>query len=70
MPVLSVEKLQEIPLFTSLDQEHLELILDRHRETSHQADQVLVMEQDWGESVFLMISGQILCGTFADSGMP
>ena len=32
-------------------------LLDRHRESSHQTDQLIVMEQDWGESLFLVHSG-------------
>ena len=68
MPALSAEQLQEIPLFTTLEPEQLELILDRHRETSHQADQVLVMEQDWGESVFLMMSGLAKVRTYTADG--
>ena len=44
------------------------MILDRHRETSHQADQVLVMEQDWGESVFLITSGLAKVRTYTADG--
>ncbi len=51
------EQLQALPLFSSLDQEQLGRVFDRHLETSHEPDQVIVMEQDWGESVFLLRSG-------------
>ena len=43
-----------MPLFAELTEEQRILLLDRHRETSHQVDQVIVMEQDWGESLFLV----------------
>jgi len=44
-------------LFADLADDQLDLLLDRHRETSYQIDQVIVMEQDWGESLFLIRSG-------------
>ena len=34
-----------MPLFACLPAEQLTLLLDRHRETSHQLDQVIVMER-------------------------
>ena len=48
------EELQGLPLFSALDQEQIARVLDRHLETSHEPDQVVVMEQDWGESVFVL----------------
>ena len=57
MPMLSRDDLQAIALFESLNDDHLDQILDRHRESAHQADQVIVMEQDWGESLFLLCDG-------------
>ena len=51
------EELQRLPLFDALDQEQIAQVLDRHLETSHEPDQVIVMEQDWGESVFVLCSG-------------
>ena len=51
------EELQCLPFFSALDQEQLAFVLDRHIETIHEPDQVIVMEQDWGESVFILRSG-------------
>ena len=51
------EELQGLPLFSALDQEQIARVLDRHLKTSHEPDQVVVMEQDWGESVFVLCSG-------------
>ena len=59
MTPLTPAELSQAPLFASLDAQQLELLLDRHRETKHPVDQILVMEQDWGESIFLIISGHI-----------
>ena len=55
--MLSRDDLKSIDLFKSLNEEQVDQILDRHRESSHQADQVIVMEQDWGESLFLFCDG-------------
>ena len=52
-----LDELQGLPLFSALDQEQIARVLDRHLETSHEPDQVIVMEQDWGESLFLLRSG-------------
>jgi len=68
MPSLSVSSLSEMQLFKSLDEEQLVQLLDRHRESSHQPDQVIVMEQDWGESVFLLRSGLAKVRTYTMDG--
>ena len=62
------EELQGLPLFSSLDQEQLARVLDRHLETSHEPDQVIVMEQDWGESLFLLRSGLAKVRTYTMDG--
>ena len=66
--MLSREDLQHIALFESLGDDQLDQILDRHRESSHQADQVIVMEQDWGESLFLLRSGLAKVRTYTADG--
>ena len=57
MAVFTPEQLQALPLFASLSLEHCNLLLERHLESSHGPEQVFVMEQDWGESLFLLRSG-------------
>ena len=57
MAVFTVEQLQALQLFSALTAEECGQLLDRHLESSHAAEQVFVMEQDWGESVFLLCSG-------------
>ena len=68
MTPLTPDELVQAPLFASLDQDQLQQILDRHRETQHAVDQILVMEQDWGESVFLMLSGLAKVRTYTADG--
>jgi CRP/FNR family cyclic AMP-dependent transcriptional regulator len=55
-------------LFAALEDDQLDLLLDRHRETGHEADQVIVMEQDWGESLFLLRSGLAKVRTYTADG--
>ena len=57
-----------MPLFSDLAIEQLEQLLDRHRETTHQAEQLIVMEQDWGESLFLLRSGLAKVRTYTADG--
>jgi|TARA_X000000368_G_C23046106_1_gene719197 CRP/FNR family cyclic AMP-dependent transcriptional regulator len=66
--MLSRDDLQAISLFESLEPDQLDQILDRHRESSHQADQVIVMEQDWGESLFLLCDGLAKVRTYTSDG--
>lgn len=68
MTPLTPEQVGQTPLFASLNPEQRSQILDRHRETDHQPDQVLVMEQDWGESVFLLVSGLAKVRTYTADG--
>lgn len=55
MAVFSVEQLQAVQFFSALTTDDCEQLLDRHLESSHAAEQVFVMEQDWGESVFSVV---------------
>lgn len=65
---LSPEDLGAMPLFSDLNEDQRILLLDRHRETSHQFDQVIVMEQDWGESLFLIRDGVAKVRTYTADG--
>ena len=62
------EELQALPLFSSLDQDQITRVFDRHLEISHETGQVIVMEQDWGESLFLVSSGLAKVRTFTMDG--
>ena len=68
MSNFSVTALAEMQMFESLEQDQLIQLLDRHRESSHQPEQVIVMEQDWGESVFLLRSGLAKVRTYPTDG--
>ena len=66
--MISRDDLRAIALFESLDDELLDKILDRQRELVHEADQVIVMEQDWGESLFLLCDGLAKVRTYTTDG--
>ena len=68
MSALTSADLKLMPLFSDLAIEQLEQLLDRHRETTHQAEQLIVMEQDWGESLFLLRSGLAKVRTYTADG--
>ena len=68
MSIFSVTALAEMQMFESLEQDQLMKLLDRHRESSHKPEQVIVMEQDWGESVFLLRSGLAKVRTYTMDG--
>ena len=68
MTPLTPDELVQAPLCAPLEQDQLRQLLDRHRETQHAVDQILVMEQDWGESVFLMLSGLAKVRTYTADG--
>ena len=68
MSALTPEELGSMPLFACLTVEQLTLLLDRHRVISHQLDQVIVMEQDWGESLFLIRDGLAKVRTYTADG--
>jgi CRP-like cAMP-binding protein len=65
---MTPEQLQAVSLFQSLSIEHCARLLDRHLESGHAAEQVIVMEQDWGESLFLMRQGMAKVRTFTADG--
>ena len=68
MSPLTPEDLGAMPLFSDLNEDQRILLLDRHRETTHQLDQVIVMEQDWGESLFLIKDGLAKVRTYTADG--
>ena len=68
MSALTPEDLGSMPLFACLPVEQLTLLLDRYRETTHQPDQVILMEQDWGESLFVIRDGLAKVRTYTADG--
>ena len=55
-------------LFSQLEDADLDRLLDRHRGSISQPEQVIVMEQDWGESIFLLCSGLAKVRTYTSDG--
>lgn len=68
MAAFTSEQLQSLTLFSGLSEENCEQLLNRHLQSSHAPDQVFVMEQDWGESVFLLLSGLAKVRTYTADG--
>lgn len=68
MADFTADQLQAWPLFASLSAEQCTQLIDRHLQSSHGAEQVFVMEQDWGESLFLLRSGMAKVRTFTADG--
>lgn len=67
-PALTLEQLQAVGLFAGLSAAACEQLLERHLCSSHASDQVFVMEQDWGESLFLLLSGMAKVRTYTADG--
>lgn len=65
---LSADSLKEISLFKPLAIEQCAQLLERHLETRHNPDQVFVLEQDWGESLFVICSGMAKVRTYTSDG--
>ena len=68
MDAFTAEELQALPLFASLTPGQCGQLLDRHLLSSHGTDQVLVMEQDWRGSVFLLTAGMAKVRTHTTDG--
>jgi len=68
MADFTADELRGLSLFSSLSDEQCEQLLNRHLQSTHRPDQVFVMEQDYGESVFLMRSGLAKVRTFTADG--
>jgi CRP-like cAMP-binding protein len=68
MAGMTPEQLQAFPLYKSLSLEQCAQLLDRHLETSHAAEQLIVMQQDWGESLFLLRHGMAKVRSFTIDG--
>ena len=65
---LTPAMLTAMPMFSSLGEEQAAILLDRHLFSKHLPEQVVVMEQDWGDSVFLITSGMAKVRTYTADG--
>lgn len=68
MDALAVDQLRASALFASLSAEQCSQLLERQLQSLHASDQVFVMEQDWGESLFLLRAGLAKVRTFTVDG--
>lgn len=68
MAHLTADQLRELPLFASLSLEQCDQLLERQLQSSHASEQVFVMEKDWGESLFLLLSGLAKVRTYTADG--
>ena len=66
--VLTPTQLRECTLFAELSDGACERLLDRHRCGSHAVEQVFVMEQDWGESLFVLLTGMAKVRSYTADG--
>lgn len=68
MVAISPAQLQTLPLFASLTIDQCTQLLDRHLELGHGPEQVFVMEQDWGECLFVLRSGLAKVRSYSAAG--
>ena len=66
--VFSVQELQAIPFFSSINENDAAVLLDRHLLVDVLPKQTLVMEADWGESLMVVISGLAKVRSFNTDG--
>lgn len=68
MHSLTAEDLVAIPLFQSLSDRDAGYLVSRVFRSDHEKDQLLAMEQDWGECVFLIYSGIAKVRSYSEQG--
>lgn len=67
IPVPTLD-LRRFPLFSLISDVSNQALLDRHLVMSCEAEQLLAMEQDWGESLFLVLHGLAKVRAFNGDG--
>ena len=68
MTMLQSDELTEIPIFSALTSEERSEICSKHMLAKHAPGQSFLLENDWGNNLFLMLSGVAKVRTFADEG--
>jgi CRP/FNR family cyclic AMP-dependent transcriptional regulator len=68
MTAFTPEQLGALLVFASLSSEQCNRLLQRHRLSAHAAEQVFVMEEDWGEGLFVLCSGMAKVRTMTAAG--
>ena len=65
---LTTDQLKAFQLFQKLEVDDLELLLERHLCGVIAEDQVLVQENDWGETLYLILEGMAKVRCFSPDG--
>jgi|TARA_B100001741_G_scaffold281716_1_gene255678 CRP/FNR family cyclic AMP-dependent transcriptional regulator len=65
---LTTDQLKAFQLFQNLEAEDLALLLERHLCSSIAEEQVLVQENDWGETLYLILEGMAKVRCFSPDG--
>lgn len=68
MHFLTREELQSIPLFQSLSDQEADCLTTRVYRSDHDKDQLLAMEQDWGDCIYLIFSGFAKVRSYSEQG--
>ncbi len=68
MHSLTREELQSIPLFKSLSDREADCLTNRVYRSVHDKDQLLAMEQDWGDCIYLIMSGYAKVRSYSEQG--
>ena len=67
-PSLTSDQLKAFQLFQNLEPDDLELLLERHLCSVIGEEQVLVQENDWGETLYLILEGMAKVRCFSPDG--
>ena len=65
---LTTDQLKAFQLFQNLEADDLALLLERHLCSSIAEEQVLVQENDWGETLYLILEGMAKVRCFSPDG--
>ena len=68
MKDFNASNLKSIPLFQALTEKEADLITKKVFSSEHEPEQMLTMEHDWGESMFVLIDGLAKVRTFNEDG--
>ena len=69
MECLTPKLLKEMQLFSSLTIEQCTSLLERHHFSMFEGEQVFLMEQDWGETIYILQSGIAKVRTYTSDGV-
>ncbi|MGF1488458.1 MAG: Crp/Fnr family transcriptional regulator [Prochloraceae cyanobacterium] len=62
------DSIEKMAFFSGLSEEHIEKITDRTVTRTHPANQVILLENDWGGSVYFILEGWVKIRTYNIDG--